>query len=88
MRAVTAAATYAECLPHRTAIQDAADAGCGAHHVGGPAPGSPLALIKSRLGGVEQHYAGYRIARAAGTALAGARQHATRPAHTLLTRWG
>jgi hypothetical protein len=85
VRAATAAATYANHLLHRTAIQDAA--GCGASYVSAPAPRSPLALFESRFGGVDQHYSGHRIARAAVTALAGLRQHVRRAARTLQTRW-
>jgi CelD/BcsL family acetyltransferase involved in cellulose biosynthesis len=81
-----AGTTYANYLLHRTAIQDAADAGCGAYHMGESAPGSPLALFKSRFGAIDQHYASYRIAPTAVRALAGARQHATRAARRLLTR--
>ena len=79
--------TYANYLLHRTAIQDAADAGCPAYHMGESAPGSPLALFKSRFGAVEQHYAGYRLAPPAVTALIAARRRAARTARTLLTRW-
>ena len=88
MDAARAGRTYANYLLHRTAIQDAADAGCHAYHMGESAPGSPLALFKSRFGAVEQHYASYRLAPAAVTALVGARHRATRAARTLLTRWG
>jgi hypothetical protein len=52
---------YANYLLHRVAIEDAADAGCAAYHMGESAPGSSLALFKSRFGTVEQHYATYRI---------------------------
>jgi hypothetical protein len=55
--------TYANYLLHRTAIEDAADAGCTAYHMGDSAPGSPLALFKSRFGAVDQHYASYRVER-------------------------
>ena len=79
--------TYANYLLHRTAIQDAADAGCHAYHMGESAPGSPLALFKSRFGAVEQHYASYRLAPAAVPALVAARHRATRAARTLLARW-
>jgi Acetyltransferase (GNAT) domain len=82
-----AGTTYANYLLHRTAIQDAADTGCAAYHMGESAPGSPLALFKSRFGAVEQHYASYRLAPAAVTALAGARHDVGRVARTLLTRW-
>ncbi len=62
--------TYANYLLHRTAIEDAADAGCAAYQMGDSAPGSPLALFKSRFGAVEQHYASYRIERLPITPLA------------------
>jgi hypothetical protein len=55
--------TYANYLLHRTAIEDAAAAGCLAYNMGDSAPGSSLALFKSRFGAVEQHYASYRIER-------------------------
>jgi hypothetical protein len=55
--------TYANYLLHRTAIEDAAEAGCTAYHMGNSAPGSTLALFKSRFGAVEQHYASYRLER-------------------------
>jgi hypothetical protein len=82
-----AGSTYANYLLHRTAIQDAAEAGCRAYHMGESAPGSPLALFKSRFGAVEEHYASYRLAPVAVTALAAARHRAARAARTLLTRW-
>ncbi|SDY92749.1 Acetyltransferase (GNAT) domain-containing protein [Micromonospora pattaloongensis] len=53
--------SYANYLLHRTAIEDAAAAGCTAYHMGDSAPGSPLALFKSRFGAVEEHYASYRL---------------------------
>jgi hypothetical protein len=55
--------TYANYLLHRTAIEDAAEIGCAAYHLGDSAPGSQLARFKSRFGAVEQHYASYRIER-------------------------
>ncbi|WP_433616441.1 GNAT family N-acetyltransferase [Dactylosporangium sp. CA-139114] len=55
--------TYATYLLHRTAIEDAAEAGCVSYHLGDSAPGSSLALFKSRFGAAEQHYAGYRLDR-------------------------
>jgi hypothetical protein len=55
--------TYANYLLHRTAIEDAARAGCTRYQMGESAPGSSLALFKSRFGAVEQHYASYRIER-------------------------
>jgi hypothetical protein len=54
---------YANYLLHRTAVEDAAGMGCVAYHLGDSAPGSSLALFKSRFGAVEQHYASYRIER-------------------------
>jgi len=63
MDAALAGPVYANYLLHRTAIQDAADAGCSAYSMGESAPGSSLALFKSRFGAVEQHYATYRIER-------------------------
>jgi hypothetical protein len=62
--------TYANYLLHRTAIEDAATAGCTAYNMGDSAPGSPLALFKSRFGAVEQSYASYRIERFAVTSVA------------------
>jgi Acetyltransferase (GNAT) domain len=47
-------------LLHCTAIRDAAAAGCSAYHLGDSAPGSGLALFKSRLGAEESHYASWR----------------------------
>jgi hypothetical protein len=63
MDATLAGSVYANYLLHRTAIQDAAGAGCSAYVMGESAPGSSLALFKSRFGAVEQHYATYRIER-------------------------
>jgi hypothetical protein len=60
---------YANYLLHRAAIQDAAEAGCTAYLLGDSAPGSPLAMFKSRFGAVELHYANYRIERLAVSAL-------------------
>jgi hypothetical protein len=54
---------HANYLLHRTAIQDAVEAGCTAYHMGDSAPGSPLSLFKSRFGAVEQHYSCYTIER-------------------------
>jgi Acetyltransferase (GNAT) domain len=62
---------HANYLLHRVAIEDAAAAGCGAYHMGDSAPGSSLALFKSRFGAVEQHYSVYRIERAPLTRLRG-----------------
>jgi hypothetical protein len=61
--------TYANYLLHRTAIEDAAAAGCTTYNMGDSAPGSPLALFKSRFGAVEQNYASYRIERLAVTSV-------------------
>jgi len=55
--------TYANYLLHRTAIEDAAAAGCTTYCMGDSAPGSPLAMFKSRFGAVDQHYTSYRIDR-------------------------
>jgi hypothetical protein len=55
--------TYANYLLHRTAIEDACAAGCRAYHMGDSAPGSPLALFKSRFGAGECHYASYQLQR-------------------------
>jgi hypothetical protein len=55
--------SYANYLLHRTAIEDAAQSGCTAYCMGESAPGSPLALFKSRFGAVEQHYFSYSIER-------------------------
>jgi hypothetical protein len=60
---------YANYLLHRAAIQDAAEAGCTAYQMGDSAPGSSLALFKSRFGAAETHYANYRIERLAISAL-------------------
>ena len=63
MDAELAGPCYANYLLHRTAIEDAAEAGCTAYHMGDSEPGSDLALFKSRFGAIEQHYAGFRIER-------------------------
>jgi len=63
MDAELAGPCYANYLLHRVAIEDAAEAGCTAYHMGDSAPGSDLALFKSRFGAIEQHYAGFRIER-------------------------
>jgi hypothetical protein len=55
--------THANYLLQRTAIQDAAAAGCAVYHMGDSAPGSSLALFKSRFGAAEQHYAVYHLGR-------------------------
>jgi len=55
--------SFANYLLHRTAIEDAAEAGCLAYHMGDSARDSTLALFKSRFGAVEQYYASYRIER-------------------------
>jgi hypothetical protein len=62
--------SYANYLLHRTAIEDAAQSGCTAYCMGESAPGSPLALFKSRFGAVEQHYFSYSIERLPVTELA------------------
>ena len=55
--------TYANYLLHCTAIRDACAGGCSAYHMGDSAPGSKLALFKSRFGAEERHYASYRMER-------------------------
>jgi Acetyltransferase (GNAT) domain len=65
-----AGCTYANYLLHRIAIEDAAEAGCTAYHMGDSAPGSTLALFKSRFGALEQHYASYRLEKVAFGSLA------------------
>ena len=55
--------SYANYLLHSTAIKDACSAGCSAYHMGDSAPGSKLALFKSRFGAEERHYASYRVER-------------------------
>ena len=55
--------TYANYLLHCTAIRDACAEGCSAYHMGDSAPGSKLALFKSRFGAEERHYASYRLER-------------------------
>jgi hypothetical protein len=55
--------TYANYLLHCTAIKDACAAGRSAYHMGDSAPGSKLALFKSRFGAEERHYASYRVER-------------------------
>lgn len=55
--------TYANYLLHCTAIKDACSAGCSAYHMGDSAPGSRLALFKSRFGAEDRHYASYRVER-------------------------
>ena len=55
--------TYANYLLHRTAIEDACAAGCRAYHMGDSAPGSQLALFKSRFGAEERPYASYQLER-------------------------
>jgi hypothetical protein len=78
--------TYANYLLHRTAIEDAAEAGCVAYHLGDSAPGSPLALFKSRFGAVEQPYTSYRIERFPMASLARRARH--RASATLRRRRG
>ncbi len=55
--------TYANYLLHRTAIEDGCAAGYRAYHMGDSAPGSQLALFKSRFGAEECHYASYQLER-------------------------
>jgi CelD/BcsL family acetyltransferase involved in cellulose biosynthesis len=55
--------SYANYLLHRTAIEDASAAGCVAYQMGDSAPGSQLALFKSRFGAVEQPYNNYWLER-------------------------
>ena len=84
MDAALAAPVYANYLLHRTAIQDAADAGCPAYLMGDSAPGSSLAQFKSRFGAVEQHYATYRIER---VPIARTVESARRAYNTLARSW-
>jgi len=53
--------TYANYLLHCSAIKDAAADGCTSYHMGDSAPGSQLALFKSRFGAVEERYARYEL---------------------------
>lgn len=55
--------SYANYLLHRTAIQEAADAGLGAYHMGDSAPDSSLAHFKSRFGARELPYCSYGLER-------------------------
>jgi hypothetical protein len=55
--------SYANYLLHRTAIEDACEAGLSAYHMGDSAPGSTLARFKSRFGAEDLHYASYHIER-------------------------
>jgi hypothetical protein len=55
--------TYANYLLHSMASKDACSAGHLAYHMGDSAPGSKLALFKSRFGAEECHYASYRVER-------------------------
>jgi Acetyltransferase (GNAT) domain len=50
-------------LLHCTAIGDACAVGCSAYHLGDSAPGSGLALFKSRFGAEECSYVSYRLDR-------------------------
>lgn len=61
--------TYANYLLHCSAIRDAAELGCASYHFGDSAPGSQLALFKSRFGAVEEHYARYQLGRLPGMAV-------------------
>jgi hypothetical protein len=74
--------TYANYLLHYTAIKDVCAAGYSAYHMGDSAPGSKLALFKSRFGAEEWHYASYRVERlpltAATDAVRGVFGHALR----------
>jgi hypothetical protein len=63
MDEVAVGKSYANYLLHCTAIRDACAAGCSAYHMGDSAPGSKLALFKSRFGAEERHYASYRMER-------------------------
>jgi Acetyltransferase (GNAT) domain len=81
-----AGSTYANYLLHRTAIEDAAEAGCTAYHMGDSAPGSTLARFKSRFGAVEQQYASYRLERVAIGSLADRARR--RLSVTMRQRWG
>jgi Acetyltransferase (GNAT) domain len=76
--------TYANYLLHRTAIEDACAAGCSAYHMGDSAPGSQLALFKSRFGAEECLYASYRLER---LPLASATDRARGVAGQALRRW-
>jgi hypothetical protein len=75
--------TYANYLLQRTAIEDAAEAGCTAYYMGDSAPGSTLALFKSRFGAVEEHYASYLLERIPVGSLA---QRARRQVNQMLRR--
>lgn len=81
-----AGSTYANYLLHRTAIEDAAEAGCIAYNMGDSTPGSTLARFKSRFGAVEQHYADYRLERVAIGSFADRTRR--RLSVTLRQRWG
>jgi hypothetical protein len=74
-------------LLHRTAIEDAANAGCVAYHMGESAPGSSLALFKSRFGAIEQHYATYRIELAPVTRLHGTARRSVQVVRGIGRRW-
>jgi hypothetical protein len=76
--------TYANYLLHRTAIEDACAAGCSAYHMGDSAPGSQLALFKSRFGAEECRYASYRLER---LPLASAMDRARDVTGQALLRW-
>lgn len=69
--------SYANYLLQRTAIEDAAAAGCHVYQMGDSAPGSTLALFKSRFGAVDQPYASYRVERLPVGAVAGVLRRAT-----------
>jgi len=71
-----AGTSNANYLLHCTAIKDACNAGCSAYHMGDSAPGSGLALFKSRFGAEELHYASYWVERLPLTPVAEAAQAA------------
>jgi GNAT acetyltransferase-like protein len=58
-----AARTGANELLHRTAIEEACEAGRRWYHMGDSAPSSSLAEFKRRFGAREEHYTGYRLER-------------------------
>jgi hypothetical protein len=55
--------SYANYLLHRTAIQDAADAGLHAYHMGDSPPDSSLSHFKSRFGAQQLPYCSYGLER-------------------------
>jgi hypothetical protein len=62
--------SYANYLLHCSAIRDAVAGGCTSYHMGDSAPGSQLALFKSRFGAMEEHYARYQLGWLPSTAIA------------------